>query len=116
MATATKAGKGRRKAQRQQLIEQDDEPIVPQIPELEDLGEEFEDVRGKRIALNAEEDELQTKVAEVMRKHKIEAYRLGNGHLMLLQHEEKDRVKIKKPDEDKKGRKKKGTEADFGDN
>jgi hypothetical protein len=114
MATATKAGKARRKAQRQQLIKEDDQPIVQLIQELEDLGEELDEVRSRRIALSAEETEAQEKLSSVMQKHDLTAYRLADGRLLMLQHDDKWKVKIKKPDEEK-GRKKKGTEADFGD-
>ena len=75
-----------------------DDPAFQRIKELEDLADALDAARSQRQALLADETELQTKLAAAMRKHNCETYKAQAG-MLVLEHEEKDKVKIKKPKE-----------------
>ena len=56
-------------------------PGVPNgkiIKEISDAAEEYENVRDRRMELTEEEKELNDKLVELMRKHKLKAYRDSN--------------------------------------
>lgn len=108
MGTATK--KPRRKAKQQTIKGEDDRPIndldLTDIPELVTLGEALDEVRTERISKQAEEREYEDKVVECMKKHDIMVFKMPDGRKLERSHEEKDKVKVKKP--------KQQGETDFG--
>jgi hypothetical protein len=120
MTTATKERrKARTRPEQAELKDAEGVPLAGEkIKELEDVGMELDEVRTKRVVLNAEEAELQTRCVESMKKHDLMSYKLKDGRFLMREHKEEDKVKIKKPGEDDKPkRKRKGRsgEADFGD-
>lgn len=75
-----------------------DDPAFQGIEELEGLAESLKEKRTKRKAILADEVEIQAEAAKVMRKHKLTSYKSRVG-LMMLEHLETDKVKIKAPEE-----------------
>lgn len=103
MATATKERRKARPKQTTLNIGIQD----GQIKELEDLGDELDEVRSERIVKQAEEKNVQDRLIECMKKHKVKTYKYQDKTL-VLEHDEKDKVKVKKPKATDDG-------ADFGD-
>jgi hypothetical protein len=88
----------RRRARQQALPEIG--PIDGQIKELETLGDELDELRTQRISLQADEKRVQEQLVLAMNKHSRTVYAY-NGKKLELTHEEKDKVKVRKPkDED----------------
>jgi hypothetical protein len=107
MATATKK---RRKAKQRTIDGDDGRPVndmdLADIPELVTLGEALDDSRTERIKAQAEEKSYEDRVVECMKKHDLMVYKLPDGRKLERTHEEKDKVKVKKPRQD--------GETDFG--
>lgn len=92
MATGT-AKKPRRKARQTKLPGVDD--VEGNIKELNDLGDELDEVRTERLSCQAAEKEVQDRLIECMKKHDLKTYKY-EGKALVLQHDEVDKVKVKK--------------------
>lgn len=86
-----------KKAKQQDLIE--DREIKP----LEDLAEEYADVRDRRMALNLEEAGLKGKAIKLMKKLERTHYKYNGVEIDVLEGEESIRVRVTK-DSDDQGR------------
>lgn len=70
------------------------------IPELDDLGEEYADIRDKRMELLKKEVDLKAKLLETMKKHNFRSYSHDNIEITVKSEAEVVKVKLKKPKKD----------------
>lgn len=117
--TVAEKKRGRPKKDKQkEITDESGKPIAGSDPikELEDLGEELDGVRSQRLSFGAQEKDIQERLYKAMTKYKVDTYRMRDGRLLLKEHKEDDKVKIKKPDDAEKKKKQGGRsgEADFG--
>lgn len=73
-----------------------DDPAFQGIKEIEDLGQSLMASRQARHRMLEEELEYQDKLATVMKNHDLMTYKLTTGEMLVREHLEKDKVKIKK--------------------
>ena len=66
------------------------------IPELDELGMEYAEIRDERIALTEREVELKGRLLEMMKKHGKKSYIRKDIEIRIVPSEEKVKVKIKK--------------------
>lgn len=87
------AGKKGGKLKPQRLIEDSG------IPELDQIGIEYAEIRDARIELNRRETDLKARVKGAMHKHKKEVYDYAGVHIEIIPGEEDVKVKIDKKKE-----------------
>jgi hypothetical protein len=108
MATTTEK-KPRRKARQKAMTDDSGDTLNDldsNIPELVTLGESLDEARTERIKAQAGEKDYEDRVVECMKKHDIMVFQMPDGRKLERTHEEKDRVKVRKP--------KQQGETDFG--
>lgn len=81
----------RKKSAKQTMIK-GTEP--PSISEIDKVARSYMDVRDERMSLTEEEVEQKNKLAELMRKHKLDKYEFDN-FVVTRTHSETDNVKVR---------------------
>ena len=83
----------------------------PSFPDLDELGQEYQEKKLARMALLAEEVEMAALLQDLMHAHKLDYYAIPDTDLEIVLEPVGEKVKVKR----RKAPKDKGSETDFGD-
>ena len=83
----------------------------PSFPDLDELGQKYQETKLARMQLLEEEVELKAKLQAAMHAHKLDYYPIPDTDLEITLEKSEETVKVKR----RKAPKDKGSETDFGD-
>ena len=83
----------------------------PSFPDLDELGQKYQETKLSRMQLLEEEVELKAKLQAAMHAHKLDCYPIPDTDLEITLEKSEETVKVKR----RKAPKDKGSETDFGD-
>lgn len=74
--------------------------IESKLDDLQDLAQQYADVRDQRVALTTDEVRLKGELLEAMHKHKLKDYVYEGVEIHIITESETIKVKIRKPSDE----------------